>query len=332
MAGKLRHSSHLRAFVWVTPCIAAWSLIPRLASNTGGLDSHQYLLWSSLVSAATLMLCASVMGHAATMRAYLREDLLRLIALASLGTFGYYALLYSAYAPCSAGECPGKPLVIIIAQYTWPALSVLWAALLRHERLSGRVIVSLGIGLMAVWFGASTGASSGDAVAQLPVVLLAALIFGLYSTLLKRIDYEPFSSLALSFSAATLMSFVAAACLSEKWQAPGWKGVGVWPVLVNGMLVNGLSYVCWYRALRTAPITFVMPWLALTPLIAAMFTPSHVSSDGWIGIGLVLFSVLLATLPSAASAARSNSGSPAGTWRTRRRPCGLETAPQSRIL
>jgi drug/metabolite transporter (DMT)-like permease len=301
MACKLRHSSYLRACVWVTPCIAAWSLIPRLASNTGGLDSHQYLLWSSLVSAATLMLCASVMGHGAAMRAYLREDFLRLIALASLGTFGYYALLYSAYAPCPAGECPGKPLVIIIAQYTWPALSVLWAAVLRHEPLSGRMIVSLGIGLMAVWFGASTGGASGDAVAKLPVVLLAALIFGLYSTLLKRIDYEPFSSLALSFSAATLMSLVAAACLSERWQVPGWKGVDVWPVLVNGMFVNGLSYVCWYRALRTAPITFVMPWIALTPLIAAMLTPLHASSDGWIGIALVLFSVLLATLPSGSS-------------------------------
>ena len=72
MAGKLRHSPHLRAFVWVMPCIGAWSLIPRLASNTGGLDSHQYLLWSSLVSAATLMVCAGVMGHGATMRAYLR--------------------------------------------------------------------------------------------------------------------------------------------------------------------------------------------------------------------------------------------------------------------
>ena len=110
---------------------------------------------------------------------------------------------------------------------------------------------------MAVWFGASTGALSRRAVAKLPVVFLAALIFGLYSTLLKRMDYEPFSSLALSFSAATLMSFVAAVCLSEEWrQPPGWKGVR--SVLVNGILVNGLSYVCCIRALRTAPITFVM--------------------------------------------------------------------------
>ncbi len=298
MTGK--HSPHVRAILWVLPCIAAWSLIPLLASNTGGLDSHQYLFGSSLVSAASLTLCAHLMGYGPALRAYSSTDLRRLIALASLGAFGYYALLYWAYAPCPDEECLGKPLVIIIGQYTWPAFSVLWSAILLGEHLTRRMILSLGLGIVAVWFGASTGVASGDAVDKLPLVLMAAVMFGLYSTLLKRIDYEPFSSLAVSFSAATAMSFVSMMLLSVHWKAPGWKGF--WAVVVNGVFVNGLSYVCWYRALRAAPITFVAPWVALTPLIAAMVTSHSQSGDvRWIGICLVLVSVLLAMVPSPGS-------------------------------
>jgi drug/metabolite transporter (DMT)-like permease len=72
----------------------------------------------------------------------------------------------------------------------------------------------------------------------------------------------------------------------------------IWSVLVNGVFVNGLSYVCWYRALQAAPVGFVAPWVALTPLLAAMFAGNTIPLEPhhWIGVGLVLMSVLLATV------------------------------------
>ncbi len=298
----------VRALMWVAPCILAWSLIPRLASNPGNLDAFAFLFWSSGVSAACLLLCTALTGHWRQLRAYSTTDIRRISALAALGAFLYYALLYSAYAPCGGDGCKEKAAVVVITQYTWPALTVLWSAALLRERLTCRMVVSMLLGIVAVAIGAigagGTGAD-GDALSKLPVVVLAAVVFGLYSTLLKRIAYEPYSSMAIGFAVATVLAFFAV----SQFTPPGAflpDGPAKWSVLVNGVLVNGLSYVCWYRALRSAPIGFVAPWVALTPLFAALFARNEATFEvnHWIGIGLVLLSALLATMTPTRAATR----------------------------
>jgi drug/metabolite transporter (DMT)-like permease len=290
-------ASQRRAVCWVIPCIAAWSLIPRLAAGTGTLTPHQYLFWSSLVSTACLLVCTRLTGHWSSLRSYSATDFRRLTALAALGAFGYYALLYIAYAPCSGlQECPEKDPIIIIGQYTWPAASVLWSSILLRERLTGRMILALFLSVIAIALSARAHPPSADALVKLPVVLLAALIFGLYSTLLKRVHYEPFSSLAVGFAAAMLMSAVTAIALSGTVAVPDTKTELV-GIAVNGVFVNGLSYVWWYRALKAAPLTFVAPWISLTPLIAAIVGMGvfEFQIEHWAGVSLVLLSILLAT-------------------------------------
>jgi drug/metabolite transporter (DMT)-like permease len=297
MNGSLSPSSPRRALVWMAPCIAAWSLIPLLASHTGGLDSHQYLFASSSVSAVTLALCAAVAERGRQRRRHFTSaDLARLTALAALGAFGYYALLYAAYAPCPHPCGSDKPLIIIVAQYTWPAFAVVWSAILLRDRVNVRIFLSLAIGILAVWVGAHTGAPSSFAAAKLPFVLLAAAMFGLYSVLMKKFDYEPLPSLAWTFGAATLMAWVAMMVMSAPIQR--LDPTAIRSVVINGTVVNGLSYVWWQRALRAAPVTFVAPWITLIPLLAAVFTadPSTAGAP-FSGIALVLVSVLLATVP-----------------------------------
>jgi drug/metabolite transporter (DMT)-like permease len=190
--------------------------------------------------------------------------------------------------------------VIIVAQYTWPALGVVWAALLLGDRLNARMMLSLAVGIAAVCVGASTGVALGDARAKLPVVLFAAVIFGLYSTLVKKFDDEPFSSLAWTFAAAALMSGIATLVMSRQSWPMNWTAAGA--VLINGTVVNGLSYVCWQRALREAPMAFVAPWICLTPLFAAIIVSRQFPGPArWAGIGLVLLSVLLATIQDRAA-------------------------------
>ena len=290
-----RDVPQLRALMWVMPCIAAWSLIPRLASNPGSLDAFGFLFWSSAVSASCLLLCTRLTGHWPTLRAYSTTDLRRLAALAALGAFGYYALLYSAYAPCGGSGCPEKAAIVVVTQYTWPAWTVLWSAVLLGEKLTRRMAASLLLGVVAVAIGASGHASWSGALSKLPAVVAAAVIFGLYSTLLKRVAYEPYSSMAVGFTVATLLSLLAVGQFSTRSLMPDRPAA--WSVLINGVFVNGLSYVCWYRALQAAPIGFVAPWVALTPLLAAAFAGEAIvfQLEHRIGIALVLASVLLAT-------------------------------------
>jgi drug/metabolite transporter (DMT)-like permease len=296
--GRWREVPRVRALLWVAPCILAWSLIPRLALNPGNLDAFAFLFWSSGVSTACLLLCTRLTGHWRDLRAYSTTDIRRIAALAALGAFLYYALLYSAYAPCGGGpHCEQKAAIVVITQYTWPALTVLWSAVLLRETLTCRMLISLLLGIVAVAIGASGTGVDGEALGKLPFVILAAIVFGLYSTLLKRVAYEPYSSMAVGFAVATFLASLAAAQFTLP-EALLPNRTAVLSVLVNGVFVNGLSYVCWYRALRSAPIGFVAPWVALTPLLAAVFANESVTFElhHWAGIGLVLLSALLATV------------------------------------
>jgi drug/metabolite transporter (DMT)-like permease len=296
-----RETSRLCALLWVAPCIGAWSLIPKVASSTGTLDSLGFLFWSSLVSAACLLLCTAFSGNWRNLRAYSGTDLRRIAALAALGTFGYYALLYSAYAHNNHNRIA----IVIITQYTWPALAVLWSVALLREKVTSRLLLSLIVGIVAVSVGAGGAGAEPDTLSKLPRVALAAVVFGLYTTLLKRVDYEPYSSMAVSFLVAAVLSLVTGAFfLQEKMVA--WFSVehlssespALVSVLVNGVFANGLSYVCWYRALRAAPVTFVAPWVALTPVLAAVVAEPSIEfhAEHWAGIILVLVSALLATV------------------------------------
>ena len=42
-------------------------------------------------------------------------------------------------------------------------------------------------------------------------------------------------------------------------------------VILNGMLVNGLSYVFWFAALATVQASFVAPFTYLAPVLSAIY-------------------------------------------------------------
>ena len=106
-----RDQSSRRTPIWIASCVVAWSFVPWLATNAGTLHPHQYLFWSSLVSAIGLHGVTLITGRWSSLRAFSTTDLRRQIALASLGPFGYYALLYSAYGKAWQFRSPRRQIV-----------------------------------------------------------------------------------------------------------------------------------------------------------------------------------------------------------------------------
>jgi len=281
-------------------CIAAWSLVPRLASNTGSLDPFGFLFWSSAVSAACLLVWTGMTGQWPTLRAYSTTDLRRLAALGALGAFASFALLYSAYASCTGQACDGWPATVLVSQYTWPAFAILWSVLLLRDTLTCRRTLAVLLGAAAVVAVAAGNSPDAGSTTTLLLVLAAAMIFGLYSTLLRRVAYEPFSSMTVGFAVATVLSLFAAMQFSTK--APIPDGAAIWSVLINGV-VNAVSLVGWYRVLRDGSAEHAAPWVALTPAFAACFAGPAIDLQPhhWIGIAVVIVSTLLATISSTES-------------------------------
>ena len=100
------------------------------------------------------------------------------------------------------------------------------------------------------------------------LVAAGAACFALFSVLGKKMQRQPELLVSLYFLAALLASLVALPLLSS-FTLPG---AGDWlPILLNGILVNGFSYLIWLQALRTTEASFLAPFTFLTPVLSAVY-------------------------------------------------------------
>ncbi|WP_035385302.1 DMT family transporter [Ferrimonas futtsuensis] len=257
------NSQAVRGLICALACILLWAAIPVVARfGQASLDHHQFLFWSSLTSLAALFVVGLVSGRIRWLAAYDRREWLTATGLGFLGTYLYYLLLYLGYRQ-------GESMEVLIVQYTWPVMIALLAPLLLKESFSGRQGVAVMLGLMAVVLVLSRGQLSSLSLAQpmlLAWVVLGAFCFALFSVLSKRITLEPVSLTLVYFAVATLAS-LAGVC---RYSSIALPDTGAWPsIVVNGVWINGLSYLMWLFALRTLSASFLATLTLFIPLVAA---------------------------------------------------------------
>jgi drug/metabolite transporter (DMT)-like permease len=280
------------ALLYVLPCVACWALIPNFASRLGsmGLDASRFLLWSNLVSTVVLVVATGVAGRLPSLARYRVGDLVPAIGLGVLGTFGYYALLYSAYD----GADKASAASLVIVQYTWPVLTALLSAVVLGERLTRWSVAGLVVAVAAIV--CAFGGGRMPALVELGLVGVAALTFATYSVLAKRRRVEPYAYVTVLFVAGTVCAAIWAApsSLAPPSTIEAWRAV-----LLNGGVANGVSYVWWQRALLRAPASFVAPWVCMTPVLGTSifaFNGDPVLPAQWIGVGVMLVAVWLTTI------------------------------------
>ena len=100
------------------------------------------------------------------------------------------------------------------------------------------------------------------------LVILAAISFALFSVLSKKIKIEAYTLTTIYFLTATIISFISMLLFSN-FSLPTRSTIV--PILLNGVLVNGYSYIFWIEALKKAPASFVAPFIFLSPVLAAVY-------------------------------------------------------------
>ncbi len=256
-----RHISYLN----LSFCILLWASIP-LASKKilVEMTNVQMLFWSTIFSFLVLAGMVAFQGKARllarqSVRTYAWMGLLGL-----LGAYLYYMLLYGAFARTTAAEG-------FILAYTWPILVSLLSVVLLGEKLTGARVAAILISFCGVIIIVTQGQIVTLALTNLTGDLLAlagAFVFALFSVLGKRGRYDPTLSTAVYFSVALLA--VTATVLftgSVVWPSPH-----VWPwLLYNGLLVNGVSYIFWFKALEHGDTFVISNVLYLTPFLSLVY-------------------------------------------------------------
>ena len=280
-----------KALGYILACVFFWALIP-VVSKTGqkGLDNHQFLFWSGLVSALTLILATLANKKATAARKMKGSQIAFAIINGFIGTYLCYILLYFGYASA-------KGLEVLVLQYSWPIMMVIISLFYLKEKINTRRWLSLLIGLVGVLIVLTRGDISTlhfENVKKDLLVLVAAFCIALFSVLSKKIEIEPYTLNSIYFITGCIAAFISMLLFST-FKMPTAKNII--PILVNGIFVNGISYIFWVKGLRLANASYLAPFGFLTPVISAIylivFFNEPVQAPYIVGLVLVFLSGLI---------------------------------------
>ena len=254
-----------KATLLVLVCVALWGLIPVVAKlGQSSLDNHQFLFWSSLVSFVVLTSTTVLKGNYRLIKNVSMRQGLYLAFLGLLGTYFYYLFLYLGYASAVGLE-------VLVVQYSWPILIVILSLVILRERLSLHGLAAIVLGFIGVSIVLTQGQFDQINVSNPRVILLVAagaFCFALFSVLSKTIQFDSTLVVSIYFLSASLASLSSMAYFSEFVvpQARDWL-----PILLNGVLVNGFSYLFWIQALKISNASYLAPFTYLAPILSAIY-------------------------------------------------------------
>jgi len=255
----------LKGTLYALLCVVLWGLIP-VVSKMGqtNLNNHQFLFWSSLISFSVLLLSVVITGNLNSFKENSIKDWAVLSILGLLGTYFYYLFLYLGYSKASGME-------VLVVQYTWPILIVVFSFFILQEPFTLKKMIAIILGFSGVALVLTKGELQSIDIKNGTVIALVgagAACFALFSVLSKKIKKEPLSVVTVYFFVATVASFISMLGYSE-FLVPSKSEVI--PIVLNGVLVNGFSYVFWFLALKSTEASYLAPITYISPILSALY-------------------------------------------------------------
>jgi len=210
--------------------------------------------------------------------------------LGFLGTYLYSVLLYGALALTSASEG-------FLLAYTWPMLVILLTFPFLREKLTVKKLCSIFIsfgGIVVIVthgriFTLSLTSLQGDLLA-----LRGASVFALFSVLGKKYRYDQVVSVFLYFVTA-LVFIIPTLILFSSLKIPSWH---IWlGLLLNGLVVNGISYIFWLKALEYGDTSVISNALYFTPFLSlvsiTLFLGEQILLSSIVGLIIIVVGIVL---------------------------------------
>ena len=251
-------------YIYAALCVLSWSFIPVVARlGQVKLDNFQLLFWSNMLSLLALSLLF-ILLNGFSYRVTSKKEVIQGLFLGSLGCCIYYLLLYYGYAN-------GNSIEVLLVQYSWPIQMVLLASLILKEPLSLIKLFSVILGFLGIVVIITKGRLFDVEFSGLVVsltVFFGAFCFAVFSVVSKGSKMDGFLFTIILFSGGTITSLLALLLFSEV-QLPSKKEL--LPVFLNGIFINGFSYLLWILALRKISAVSAAVMIFLTPLFSTIW-------------------------------------------------------------
>ena len=224
------------------------------------------------------------------LQSYSVSDYRKIGVLGFLGTYLYYVLLYGALALTSASEG-------FILAYSWPMLVIILAFPLLNERLTVKKLCSILISFLGIVVIVTHGSIFTLSFTSLKGDILAlggALTFALFSVLGKKYHYDQTVSVFIYF--VTALVFITPTLFLFSFLKMPSMHVWLW-LLLNGFLVNGISYIFWFKALEYGDTSVISNALYLTPFLSlvyiALFLGEKIPISSIVGLVIIVAGIIL---------------------------------------
>jgi len=254
------------------------------------LNNLQMLFYSTIFSCTVMGGIVLFQKKTSVLATYSIYDYAKVGVLGFLGTYLYYVLLYGALALTSASEG-------FILAYTWPMLVIILAFPLLREKLTIKKLCSIFISFLGIMVIVTHGSIFTLSFTSLQGDILAlggACVFALFSVLGKKYQYDQVVSVFIYFVTA-LVFITPTLLLFSSLKMPSFH-VWLW-LLLNGFLVNGVSYIFWFKALEYGDTSVISNALYLTPFLSlvyiALFLGEQILLSTVVGLVIIVVGIVL---------------------------------------
>ncbi|MBO4288722.1 MAG: DMT family transporter [Lachnospiraceae bacterium] len=273
--------------------VLLWStMAPVVKVVLGEIPSLEALTVGSVLAFLFLLVLNCAQGRIRKLRDYRPRQFLAMAGLAVIGLFLYHALYYRGLTELTVQEA-------CIANYMWPVMIVVFSMIILKEKMTfvkGQAMLCSFAGVIILSAGGA--GAPGNRLLGLVCCFGAAVLYGLFSVLNKKCDYDQNISMMIFWLVTAVCSAIAGP-LTETWvpiRGLQWLGM-----LWIGIGSNAVAYLLWALALRGVENTAVVANLAyLTPflsvLLSAIFLKEEIRPRAILALVLIVGGILVQNL------------------------------------
>lgn len=283
-----------KAYGFAALTIFAWSTLASITKILlGTLDVMFVLAVSSDVAALSLLVYCIVTGK---IKDFHRCSVKEIGIMAGMGFVGYF--LYNYFYLVGIDRLPSQQAMVI--NYLWPALIILFSAIIFHEKLTWQKTAAIVFSVAGVAVVAANGDLSqltGGNLGGVISCLTAAVFYGLYASLTKKMTYPKEIAMLMAFIVTGLSATICSIFSGSITEAAGLSGMAWLGLLYSGIFVNGIGYTSWMLALEYGNTSVIANLAYLVPfgsiLVAHFVIREEISVYSVIGLVMIVGGISL---------------------------------------
>lgn len=228
------------------------------------LNDFQILLYVSLFAMIGLFLIVLFQKKLHLIRNYTIKDY---ITFSYMGFIGMY--LYQIFFLKAMFYLPAQEAFII--NYLWPVMVVIFASLILKEKVTLKKFAGIILSFAGVFLVACKGdifTIKFDNTIGILYALMAAISYGIFSVLGKKLKYEEFVSMMFYYLFTFIYSLITVLATSVIPKVSLFQISGL---LWYGIFVSGLAYVFWFLALKYGDTAKMSNIVFLTPFVSLIY-------------------------------------------------------------